>query len=83
MSDEFEDGKKEFVQLVKSIDGEVDLVIPVTPSRGNFLIALTKGKARKFVTVTEDDIVDLPEDEAIRKKLTGEMKTAIAEMAVG
>jgi hypothetical protein len=83
MSDEFEDGKKEFVHLVKCLDGEVDLVIPVTPSRGNFLIALTKGKARKFVTVTEDDIVDLPADEEIRKKLTGEMKTAIAEMAVG
>jgi hypothetical protein len=83
MSDEFEEGKKKFVEVVKSIDGTVEVVIPVTPSRGNFLISLTKGKVRKFMSVNEDDIVELSEDEDILKKVTGEVKTAMAEFAAG
>jgi hypothetical protein len=83
MSDEFEEGKKKFVEVVKSIDSTVEVVIPVTPSRGNFLISLTKGKVRKFMSVNEDDIVELSEDADILKKVTGEVKTAIAEFAAG
>jgi hypothetical protein len=81
MSDEFDDGKKKFLEVVKSIDGAVEVVMPVTPSRGNFLIALTKGKARKFISIAEDDIVDLPDDEGIQKKVTGELQTAITELS--
>jgi len=80
MSDEFEDGKKKFLEAVKAIDGAVEVVIPVTPSRGNFLIALSKGKARKFLSVGEDDILDLPEDEKILQKVAGDIKNAIAEL---
>jgi hypothetical protein len=80
MDDEFEAGKKKFLEAVKSIDGAVEIVIPVTPSRGNFLIALSKGKARKFISVAEDDMLDLSENDAILKKVTGEVKSAIAEL---
>ena len=80
MSDELEDGKKKFLQAVKAIDAAVEIVIPVTPSRGNFLVALSKGKARKFMSVGEDDILDLPEDEKILQKVTGDIKIAIAEL---
>jgi hypothetical protein len=80
MSDEFADGKNKFIQAVKAIDGEVEVVIPVTPSRGNFLIALSKGKGRKFMSVSEDDILDLTEDEQILKKVTEDIRNAIAEL---
>ena len=83
MSEEFDEGKAKFLEVVKGIDAAVEVVIPVTPSRGNFLISLTKGKARKFISVTEDDIIDLPQDDGIRKKVTGEVQSAIAELAVG
>jgi hypothetical protein len=82
MSEDYDEGKKKFLDLVKSIDGAVEVVIPVTPSRGNFLISLTKGKVRKFITVNEDDIVELPDDEDIVKKIAGDLKTAIAEFSV-
>ena len=36
---EFDEGKEKFVQLVKSIDPSVEIVMPVTPSRGMFLIS--------------------------------------------
>ena len=81
MSEEFADGKRKFLEVVKALDESVEVVIPVTPSRGNFLISLTKGKARKFISVNEDDILDLPQDEEILKKVTGEIKVAIAEFA--
>jgi hypothetical protein len=79
--DEYDEGKTRFLEVVKSLDGDVAVVIPVTPSRGNFLIALSKGKARKFISITEDDIVDLPEDPAVLEKLTAEVKSAIMELS--
>jgi len=75
---EFDEGKVKFVQVVKSLDPSVEVVIPVTPSRGMFLISLTKSGQRKFLTVSEEDILDLPEDADILKKVTGEIQNALA-----
>ena len=75
---EFDDGKEKFLEVVKGIDPAVEVVIPVTPSRGMFLISLTKAGQRKFLTVSEDDILDLPEDADILKKVTGEVQNSIA-----
>lgn len=80
MSDEYTDGKNKFIEAVKAIDRDVEVVIPVTPSRGNFLIALSKGRARKFISVTEDDILDLPEDEQTHQKVSADIKSTIAEL---
>jgi len=80
MEEEFAGGKEKFVQLVKSIDASVEVVIPVTPSRGMFLISLTKGGQRKFMTVSEEDILDLPEDADILKKVTSEIHSTIAAL---
>ena len=75
---EFDEGKVKFVQVVKSLDPSVEVVIPVTPSRGMFLISLTKSGQRKFLTVSEEDILDLPEDADILKKVRGEIQNALA-----
>jgi hypothetical protein len=77
---EFDEGKEKFLQLVKSIDPSVEVVIPVTPSRGMFLISVTKAGQRKFLTVSEDDILDLPEDADILKKVNGEVQGTLAGM---
>ena len=76
--EEFAEGKEKFVQVVKSLDPSVEVVIPVTPSRGMFLISLTKSGQRKFLTVSEEDILDLPEDADILKKVTSEVQNALA-----
>ena len=76
--EEFDEGKEKFVQVVKSLDPSVEVVIPVTPSRGMFLISLTKSGQRKFLTVSEEDILDLPEDAGILKKVTSEVQSTIA-----
>jgi hypothetical protein len=77
---EWDEGKQKFQELVSSIDPSVQIVIPVTPSNSLFLISLTKGPNRKFITVPEDDIIDLPEDQSIVAKVTKVIKDAIAAM---
>ena len=78
--DEMEEGKQKFLEVVQGIDGSVQVVIPVTPSNSMFLISLTKGPNRKFMTVPEDDIIDLPNDASIRTKVTKAIKDAIAAL---
>ena len=68
--DELEDGKQKFLEIVKSLDATVEVVIPTTPSRSLLLISLTKGPNRKFITVHEDDMLDLPEDSGVQAKTT-------------
>lgn len=76
--DELEAGKQKFLEVVKNVDPTVEVVIPTTPSNSIFLISLTKGPNRKFITVPEDDILDLPNEEEILIKTTTMLKEAIA-----
>jgi hypothetical protein len=78
LMDEMEQGKQRFLELVKGIDQQVEVVIPVTPSNSMFLISLTKGANRKFITVPEDDIIDLPSEASILTKVTKTVKDAVA-----
>lgn len=78
--DELEAGKQKFLGVVKEIDGAVQVVIPVTPSNSMFLISLTKGANRKFITVPEDDILDLPNEADILAKVTKVLRDAIAAL---
>ena len=78
--DEMDEGKQKFLEVVQEIDGSVQVVVPVTPSNSMFLISLTKGSNRKFITVSEDDIIDLPHEASIRMKVTKTIKDAIAAL---
>jgi hypothetical protein len=78
--DELEEGKQKFLEVVQGIDGSVQVVIPVTPSNSMFLISLTKGPNRKFITVPEDDIIDLPNEASILTKVTKTVKDAVAAL---
>jgi hypothetical protein len=78
--DEIEQGKQKFLEVVRGIDQEVQVVIPVTPSNSMFLISLTKGANRKFITVPEDDILDLPHESSILTRVTKTIKDAVAAL---
>lgn len=78
--DEMDEGKQKFLELVKETDAAVEVVIPVTPSNSMFLISLTKGPNRKFMTVSEDDIIDLPNEASILSRVTKTVKDAIAAL---
>ncbi|WP_447971575.1 hypothetical protein [Nitrospira sp. M1] len=78
--DEFEAGKQKFLDVVRSIDSAVEVVIPTTPSNSLFLISLSKGANRKFITVPEDDVLDLPSEDDILAKTTTMLKEAIGAL---
>ena len=78
--DEMEEGKQKFLALVRDIDQQVQVVIPVTPSNSMFLISLTKGANRKFITIPEDDIIDLPHESGILSKVTKTIKDAVTAL---
>lgn len=77
---EVESGKKIFNEIVQSIDPKVSVVIPESASNGLFLISLTKGNARKFITVSEDDIIDLTSDDLIKDEVKDRVEGTISEM---
>ncbi|MEP7153001.1 MAG: hypothetical protein ABI856_14930 [Nitrospira sp.] len=78
--DEWEEGKQKFLEVVRGINGAVEVVIPTKPTNSMFLISLTKGPNRKFITVSEDDIIDLPSEVSIRAKVTKTLQDAIAAL---
>jgi hypothetical protein len=80
MMDEMEVGKQKFLEVVKETDATVQVVIPVTPSNSMFLVSLTKGPNRKFITISEDDIIDLPNEASILAKVTKTVKDAVGAM---
>jgi hypothetical protein len=80
MDDEMEVGKQKFLDVVTGVDSAVQVVIPVTPSNSMFLISLTKGPNRKFITLPEDDIIDLPNEAGILAKVTKVVKDAVAAL---
>ena len=59
---ELEDGKAKFLEIVKSLDSSVTVVIPTAATNALFLISLAKGIHKKFITVSEDDLMDLASD---------------------
>ncbi len=78
--DEWEEGKLKFLEVVKGIDQGVEVVIPTKPTNSMFLISLTKGANRKFITVSEDDIIDLPTEASIRTMVTKTLQDAVSTL---
>ena len=78
--DEFEEGKQKFLELVTSLDGTVEVVIPTTPSQSLFKISLSKGVNRTYITVHEDDILDLPEVSSVQEKTTALLRETIGAL---
>lgn len=78
--DEWEEGKQKFLEVVHGINEAVEVVIPTKPTNSMFLISLTKGPNRKFITVSEDDIIDLPSEAGICAKVTKTLQDAIAAL---
>lgn len=78
--DEWEQGKQKFIGLVHGIDASVQVVIPTKPTNSMFLISLTRGPNRKFMTLPEDDMIDLPEDAAVLARVTKAVNDAVSAL---
>ena len=48
-----------------------------------FLIAFTRGKAKKFVSISEDDLIDLVDDHAVEAEVMANVHDAITNLSAG
>jgi hypothetical protein len=78
MDDEFTPAKQRFVDLVHEIDPDVVVVIPERSTQDAFRISLTLGSNRRFVTISEDELLDLIEDERAAAKMHAMLRGEIA-----
>jgi len=74
MADEFATAKQRFVALVHEIDPDVMVVIPERSTQDVFRISLTRGSTRRFLTVSEDDMLDLVEDDHAAAKMHAKLR---------
>ncbi len=81
--DEWDEGKKRLTELVRDKASEVTVVIPTRPTGGMFLIALGRGKAKKFLSVSEDDLIDLVDDHADETEVMTKLNDALRGLAGG
>lgn len=78
--DEWDEGKTRLTDLVRTAAPDVSVVIPTKPTGGMFLIALSRGKAKKFLSVSEDDLIDLVDDHAVETEVMAKVDTALKEL---
>ncbi len=74
MADEFAAAKARFIALVHEIDPDVVVVIPERSTQDAFRISLTRGGNRRFVTISEDEMLDLVEDEGAAAKMHARLR---------
>jgi len=77
MMDEIEVGRAKFLEVLKQIDPAAEGVIPVRATNSNFLISITRGKGRKFISVTEDDLIDMAADASIGHAVESQIREAL------
>ncbi|MEB2285922.1 MAG: hypothetical protein B6D46_09585 [Polyangiaceae bacterium UTPRO1] len=80
MADELAAAKDRFAALVREIDADVVVVIPVRSTADAFRISLTRGTSRRFLTLSEDDMLDLVEDERAAVRLQALLRDEIAAL---
>ncbi len=80
MADDVADAKERFSALVHEIDPDVTVVIPERATQDTFRISLTRGGNRRFLTVSEDDMLDLTEDERAAAKMHATLRQEIAQL---
>lgn len=80
MSDEFAPAKDRLRALVREIDPDVVVVIPERSTQDAYRISLTRGGNRRFLTVSEDDMLDLVEEERAAAKMHATLRQEIAQL---
>jgi hypothetical protein len=78
MADEFAPAKQRFLDLVHEIDPDVSVVIPERSTQDAFRISLTRGSSRRFLTLSEDEMLDLIEDAQAAARMHARLRGEIA-----
>jgi hypothetical protein len=80
MADDIEAGKAALLVLIAHLDAEVQVVIPVRATNDRFLISLSKGKGREFISIAEGDLLDLDQEPAVRREVDATVRAGLAKL---
>jgi hypothetical protein len=80
MVDEFAPAKQLFIDLVQELDPDVTVVIPERSTQDAFRISLTRGTTRRFLTISEDAMLDLVEDQHAAAKMHAMLRGEVAAL---
>jgi len=83
MDDEVEAGKQAFINLVHELDPQLQIVIPSRATSDHYLISLTKGKAREFISVSVGDLIDMVEMANIKQEVSAKVQGALKKITGG
>jgi len=78
--DEFAAAKQRFIAIAHEIDPEVVVVIPERSTQDAFRISLTRGAHRRFLTLSEDELLDLVEDAQATAKMHATLRRELAQL---
>lgn len=80
MADEVEAGRAALLALIAQLDADVQVVIPVRATNDRYLIALSKGRAREFISIAEDDLLDLEQEPMVRREVEATVRAGLAKL---
>jgi hypothetical protein len=83
MDEEVETGKQTFIDLVHELDPQAQVVIPSRSTSDHFLISLTKGKNREFISISEGDLIDMVEMPDIKREVRAKVQEALKKIVGG
>ena len=79
MADDAEAGKTALLTLIAQLDPAVQVVIPVRATNDQYLISLSKDKAREFISIAEDDLLDL-EEPTVRREVEATVRAGLDKL---
>lgn len=80
MADEFTPAKEKLMALTREIDPDVTVVIPERSTLDAFRVSLTRGTSRRFLTISEDDLLDLVEDRRAAARMHATLRQEIGAL---
>jgi hypothetical protein len=81
VAEDIDAGKTALLALIAQLDADVQVVIPVRATNDRYLIALSKGKTREFISIAEDDLLDVEREPAVRREVEATVRAGLAKLA--
>jgi len=81
VADDIEAGKAALLALISQLDPGVQVVIPVRATNDRYLISLSRGKTREFISIAEDDLLDMDQEPTVRREVDATVRAGLAKLA--
>jgi hypothetical protein len=81
VAEDIDAGKTALLALIARLDPDVQVVIPVRATNDRYLIALSKDKAREFISIAEDDLLDFEQEPMVGREVEATVRAGLTKLA--